>query len=175
MKVHYDVNTGRVTGYTTFGNAPVNSLDLGESINYDFIYPLDEYSVINDTIVHSGVSPEKLNTLKTAKLSDLENHFINVENNTGTLFSTVSNINIHARRKDKDNMLSLINYMNRNSLTTMVFKGVGSESADVTVTDMQNMVAEIEDYGITLYATKWQLESAIMAATTEAELDAITW
>lgn len=105
MKVHFDDVTKRVTGYTSIGEAPLGSLDLGEGVDFDFTFDFDEYEVQNSIVVHVGPSVEKLAEQQAELLlyfTGLTEQFIQDkvdDYNTlnGTAFGSVHNCESYSR------------------------------------------------------------------------------
>ena len=80
MKIHFDDVTKRVTGYTTFGEAPTGSFDAGD---FEFLHDPDEYEVQGNSIVHVGPSAEKIAaalpktvTMRQARLALLQSSLL---------------------------------------------------------------------------------------------------
>ena len=77
-------------------------------------------------------------------------------------------------KNDRENCKILLNYMQRNNVNNIMYVG-HKESVDITVEQLQDLIIEMEEYGLNLYNYKWVLESEIEAAKTIKDLEAITW
>lgn len=83
---------------------------------------------------------------------------------------------VDADRQDKSNVEELLDYCLRMGLPgTDQFRIHDNSFLAASVADLKTIINEIQEFGLGLYATKWQREMAIDAATTEAEIVAITW
>lgn len=77
-------------------------------------------------------------------------------------------------RNDKQNLQTLISYLERKGLTGASYKGY-TESATASVSDLKVLMNEMEDYGLYLYNKKWGKETEVDNCTSKEDLDAITW
>ena len=78
-------------------------------------------------------------------------------------------------REDKDNFQELLDYCIRKSLPGVTIRLYHNEYADVTPTQLQTIIHEIQEHGLGIYQRKWAKEKAIEMAATETKIKAITW
>ena len=77
-------------------------------------------------------------------------------------------------KNDRENCKILLNYMQRNNVNNIMYVG-HTESVDITVEQLQDLIVEMEEYGLSLYNYKWNLESEIEKAKTIEDLGVIQW
>lgn len=112
----------------------------------------------------------KINEIITAFENELQNgHFI----------STILGIEVDCRRSitknDKQNVEGLISNMTRNSKAFINYVGYTEIKQNVTINDLQILVAEMEDHVLGLYEKKWMKQSEIENTSTIEELNNINW
>lgn len=80
-------------------------------------------------------------------------------------------------RDDIDNLSRLRDRLLETGTTssTVTIRDKGNQFHTVTVAELSEIVGELTDFGLGLYAKKWQLETAIDSAITVEEVEAITW
>lgn len=93
---------------------------------------------------------------------------------------TVRSIRMDARRSasknDLQNMEALSKFMFANSMaTTAIIDATNTEHSDITISEIDQIAADIRAFGIMLFAKKSGINKIIDAATTTAEIEAITW
>jgi len=118
-------------------------------------YPLsvDDYKIIKPLEIKVAFEKEFTNRTFTSSLG------FNVDNRrSGSKF-------------DKDNVKSLIDL----GADPVQFKDADGVIHSLTQAELQTMHTEMIQDGLGLYQKKWTLEGQIEAATTIAELEAITW
>ena len=107
------------------------------------------------------------NSKKASIKADME-----AEANNGEFTSSLGFV-INARRSstknDLQNIYSLID------LGVTEFMDADNIIRSVTANDLQMIKNEMQQYGLSLYQKKWNLQAQVDAATTQAELDAIVW
>lgn len=93
-------------------------------------------------------------------------------------YSETLKIDVDCRRADTkhdmENVKILINEMTRENIKETLYKG-HSEYATVTIEDLDNLIIEMEKYGLLLYQTKQIAEEQIKNAKTIEDLKVITW
>jgi len=80
---------------------------------------------------------------------------------------------IDADHKAKDNVASLIEYMQNNEITEEEFRDAHNDFHPVTVANLETIKAEIIEAGLSYYKAKWAKEKAIKAAKTSKEVEAV--
>lgn len=125
--------------------------------------------------------PTKDNNLEMAKEAQLP--FITMgfdkELEEGHFLSSTLGIEVDCRRSDKkndkQNVEGLISNMTRNSKATVNYVGYSEIKTGVTKTQLEELVAEMEDHVLGLYEKKWMKQSEIQSATTIQEVKSISW
>ena len=103
------------------------------------------------------------------------------ENNlsNGVFDSTILNMKVDCRRSntknDLQNVQGLISYMTRNSISTIDYVGYTEIKTNVTISMLETLVEEMQDYALTLYNKKWQIETLINSCSSKEELETINW
>lgn len=120
---------------------------------------------------------ESFDLIKKAKKSEIVQSFDKALSD-GKFMSTVLEIEVDYRRgankNDMQNLQTLISYMKRNSISETVYKGY-EEDKTCSVSDLEVLLTEMEDYGLYLYQKKWQLEQDAAVCNNKEELDKIVW
>lgn len=135
----------------------------------------------NRSKIEYALVPTKDNNLEMAKEAQLP--FITIgfdkELEEGHFLSSVLGIEVDCRRSDKkndkQNVEGLISNMIRNSKATVDYVGYTDIKTGVTKTQLELLVAEMEDHVLSLYEKKWGLQTQIQNATTIQEIKAISW
>lgn len=134
-----------------------DSID-GEIVELEDTYDLEHY--VN----------EKKSEIRQA----FENDFV-----IGKFYSSTLGITVDCRRSgtkhDLENVRILKSRMERNSITSETYIGHGGQTATVTITDIDNLIVEMEEFGYNLYVKKWAKEEQINNCTTKEEIQAISW
>jgi hypothetical protein len=116
--------------------------------------------------------------LQNAKLNEIIFSF-DSEIAAGHFASSALGIDVDCRRSglknDLQNVQGLISYMSRKSISSIEYVGYSETITGVTVSMLESLCAEMEDYVLALYQKKWSLEVMVAAAKTETELKAIAW
>ena len=112
---------------------------------------------------------QSLEDYKIGALTHVKFIYDELFNEKGSFDSVHAGIEIDARRRDIQNITSLINFTSRNSVLEVEYKGV-SELVTISSDLLPSILAEMEDYGIGLYAKKFKLESDINLATSVDEI-----
>jgi hypothetical protein len=144
--------------------------------SYTFKKPFnDPCNFINDEWVIDQIS--LLQNKKEEKKNEIDSSF-NLNCSEGHFLSISLGIEVDCRRSDvkndKQNVESLISYMHRNNINTLIYPGYGAD-APATKQQLQDLVYEMEDYGVILYAKKKELKRAIDHSTTVEQVQAIVW
>lgn len=118
-----------------------------------------------------------LQKYKDAKYQEINNAFDNTFS-SGVMDSVVAGIKIDVRRSatknDLQNASGLIKKMDREGWTSIEYVGYNS-TAVLTRSQMDELVAEMEDWGFDAYQYKWQLWYQVSTAKTIEEVKAIIW
>lgn len=93
----------------------------------------------------------------------------------GRGLTTSLGLKVDCDRMDLENFQVLLESCNRKGLAGATIRLHDNTFAEVTVEDLQTIINEIQEYGLSLYQRKWAKESAIEQAATEAQIKAITW
>ena len=82
-----------------------------------------------------------------------------------------------SQREDIDNLSRLRDRLLETGTTSTVatIRDRSNQFHQVTVAELAEIVGELTDFGLGLYAKKWQLEAAIDAAETVEEIQGINW
>ena len=116
--------------------------------------------------------------IKSTKLNEITSSFEN-ELQNGHFLSVTLGIEVDCRRSatknDKQNVEGLISNMSRNSKATVNYVGYSEIKTNVTKTQLETLVAEMEDHVLALYEKKWMKQSEIQSATTVEQVKAIGW
>jgi hypothetical protein len=114
---------------------------------------------------------------KTDRIAVIQDSFDNAMA-TGYFMSTALGINIDCRRaatkNDLQNIQTLLAKMNREGWTSVEYVGY-TETKVATKANIEAMIIEMEDYALGLYQYKWVKWSAIQAATTIQQIEAVVW
>lgn len=100
-----------------------------------------------------------LKQAKDRKVNELKGEQLRLEQQVGEVESSLGFV-VHARRNDKDNAQSLINSMTRKKHTTVEFKSKEGNHS-LTKKQLQTIIDEIEDYGLSLYQERWAKEAIV--------------
>ena len=96
----------------------------------------------------------------------------------GIFQSTALGIKVDCRRNsinnDLQNVQGLISTMTRNNISQINYVGY-EQTAVATIAKLTTLTYEMEDFALSLYQKKWEKESALTAATTIEQVNAITW
>lgn len=133
--------------------------------------------VVAEPPVEPPPTPPTLEDLRLAKYAELSADFDNALANgeVTTSLGFTMNCRRSATKNDLQNMETLLSSMQRKGLATTAVKDATGEMRTVTQANLQQIIAEMEDYGLALYQRKFSLEAQAKAATTEAELKVIVW
>lgn len=80
---------------------------------------------------------------------------------------------VDANDRANRDVSGLISQMEMTSVSTTQFCDANNDFHEVTLDNLKTLQLELTQYAQSLYATKWQLRSAIEAATSVDELNAI--
>ena len=115
--------------------------------------------------------------IKEKKKKDITQAFDN-ELSNGKFMSAVLGIEVDYRRgankNDMQNVQALISYMERNEVTSIVYRGADHHT-EATLENLKTLLHEMEDYGLYLYQKKWSVRDAASRCETQEELDEVNW
>ena len=115
--------------------------------------------------------------MKEKKKRDITQAFDN-ELSNGKFMSTILGIEVDYRRgankNDMQNVQALISYMERNEVESVIYRGADHHK-EATLSDLQALLHEMEDYGLYLYQKKWSVRDAASRCETQEELDLVNW
>lgn len=148
--------------------APDNLAATFDSATMTFIEPVQPQPSIDD--------------YKKYKLNEINGAFVNAMV-IGVIDFTIPSsgivTKIDARRdgvnNDLENVKGLIDYMQVNNLTTIMFRCNDDIEREFTLNDLVELSKALLQYGLGLYQKKHALEDAVKNATTIEEVMAITW
>lgn len=80
-----------------------------------------------------------------------------------------------AAQEDIDNLTRLRNRMQETLAETVQIRDKRNQFHTVSVNDLTEIVGELVDFDLSLYGRKWLLESAIDAAETVEDVEAVVW
>jgi|SRR5271157_1797423 len=120
----------------------------------------------------------KLNYNKQLKKDFIKESFL-LQFDLGFTSPTL-NIKVDCRRNldsnDLQNYQALYEHMVANSIPSINIRLFDNTMSDaLTQAQIHTLIFELIGYGLYLYNKKWQLENAIDACTTQAQLDALEW
>ncbi len=175
MKIHYDTETKKVTGYTTLGEAPLPYIEIAD---FEFTNDLEDYEVQSGTVVHIGKSAEalakNLNTKKTEKLAKLRSDFDSAVN---ALVSNIPPHEIASWRKQEEQARAWVN--DNTAQTPMIDVLLTARNMGETKLELVNSIIANADAYEAVYAPllgKYQsLNKAVNSANNTSEVEAITW
>jgi len=112
--------------------------------------------------------------LKAVQASRIRDGFLQAPLN-GHL--TSSGVQMDAKREDIDNLTRLRDRLleTGTTSTTTNIRDYDNQFHTVTVAQLSEIVGELVDFGLGLYARKWELEQALATASTEEEVLAVVW
>lgn len=137
---------------------PVNNATMAE---YS-----DRYEVIA-----KPAPPDPVIVRKSEMLEELNTAWLEAEA-TGTV--TVDGITIDATSRSNRDIEGLIISMEAQGIASTVFCDANNSFHDVTLTQLKNFQLAVIGLGQRIYERKWELRTAIEAAETLEELEAIT-
>lgn len=114
-----------------------------------------------------------LDSLKAEKLAEINAAFEETEIN-GHVQSSLG-FEIDANETANRNVEGLIKILSAHDVADTLFCDYNNEMQSVTLEQLKMIQLEIIGYGQGLYLKKWELRDAVIAATTEAELNAVCW
>jgi len=82
-----------------------------------------------------------------------------------------------AKREDIDNLSRLRDRLveTGTTSTTTTIRDYDNQFHTVTIAELSEIVGELVDFGLGLFARKWELEQVLAAAETEEEVLAVAW
>ena len=112
--------------------------------------------------------------LKAVQASRIRDGFLLAPLNGHT---TTSGIKMDAQREDIDNLTRLRDRLleTGTTSTTTTIRDYNNQFHTVTVAQLSEIVGELVDFGLGLYARKWELEQALAAAASERDVLAVVW
>lgn len=143
------------------------------------IYDEDEEQIRSKTYIelYKGnlLSFDKIQEFKT---NDIVLAF-ELDFQNGHFLSNSLGIEVDCRRSpvknDKQNVEGLISNMKRKNKSTINYVGYTDICPNVTIEQLEELVAEMEDYVLGLYEKKWMLQNQITASSTIEEIENINW
>lgn len=90
---------------------------------------------------------------------------------------TAGGFKMDTKREDIDNLSILRDRLveTGTTSTTTTIRDYDNQFHTVTVAELSEIAGELIDFGLGLFARKWELEQALAAAKTEEEVLAVTW
>jgi hypothetical protein len=110
--------------------------------------------------------------LKAVQASRLRDGFTQAPLNG---YVTTSGIKMDSIREDLDNLKIVRDRMAETGKATETIRDYDNGYHVVTLAELSEMIGELADFGISLYARKWQLEVELAAAESEAAVLAVRW
>lgn len=180
-----DDNKYTVTDCLMLPYMPITFILVENGIKLVNLFFDDWYKKEPQKFNRSGViieaEPTIKNNLDLAKqhaISQIKGSFKQAFEN-GHFISNSLGIEVDCRRNgddnDKQNVEGLISNMTRNSKATVNYTGYSEIKTGVTKTQLEELVAEMEDHVLSLYEKKWMKQLEIQSATTIEEVKAIVW
>jgi hypothetical protein len=144
---------------------------------YDYIESElnDNTHVIDGIAVYISPPPPPFEDLKKHKKNEIKRAFETAFYQGYTTQGFTENFKIDCRREDKDNLESLVRYMNKKNVSSTTLRDFDNNyHTGVTKQDIDMLIDELIEYGLYLYQHKWEKEAEISMAT-EENIDTITW
>jgi len=115
-----------------------------------------------------------LDGLKAVQASRIRDGFVQAPLNG---YLTAGGFKMDAKREDIDNLSRLRDRLveTGTTSTTTTIRDYDNQFHTVTVAELSEIVGELVDFGLGLFARKWELEQTLAAAETEEEVLAIAW
>ena len=90
---------------------------------------------------------------------------------------TASGFKMDAKREDIDNLSRLRDRLveTGTTSTTTTIRDFDNQFHTVTVAELSEIIGELVDFGLGVFARKWELEQVLAAAETEEEVLAVVW
>lgn len=110
--------------------------------------------------------------MKAVQSSRLRDSFIQASLNG---YMTTSGIKMDAKRDDIDNLTRLRDRLAETGTDSTTIRDYDNQFHTVTIAELSEIVGELVDFGLGLFARKWELELELAATETEEEILAVRW
>jgi hypothetical protein len=142
------------------------------------IYDVDQKIIRDKTIYELAETKEiSIDSLKKYQ-SDIISKAFDHELQNGHFMSNILGIEVDCRRSstknDLQNVQGLIDHLQRNGKTSVSYFGY-ADRVLATVSQLEDVIKEMQDYFLVLYEKKWLKESQILSATMIEQVKAIVW
>jgi hypothetical protein len=128
------------------------------------------------TYVAPTTIPPSVASVQAARLNNLTNEMNAILANGYMTQNLPTNFCVNSTRDDLQNFQLALVFAQNNNLTTLnVPDHFGVMQQNITLADLQDMINELIAYGMGLFAQMWQMQTEINAATTPAQVAAISW
>jgi len=158
----------------------ISSLDFqlpeGCGLVLDNSIPLQKPYSYNIPKIENGIFigwDISLPQLKLYKLAYITEQFNSCE--TKGFFSQTIQKKINSSREDKDNMQSLLTYMEQKNLAYTAFRLYDNSIIYITQEQLRNMLTELLEYGVWIYQHKWELQARVNSCNTVEEVLEVVW
>ena len=120
----------------------------------------------------TDTTTDPIAALKSVQASYLRDGF-NQAPLTG--FVTTFGIKVDCKQSDVSLLTMLYNRLLQTGATSTELMDYNNVSQTVTVIELGQIISEMTDYGLSVYAHKWAQAAALAAATTAEEVQAVVW
>ena len=174
LQVVYDTNTGQVLQWQDtdkYNYAPIPSnLSTLEVTQDQWNNQQGEWFVANGQLTQQM----PLSIAQSRQLSIIKTAFNQAMISPYT--STVLSKPVDYNQQSLLNVQGLITYLQANpTITSIQFRCAYNNFIQLTLTQLQSLLLEMIQYGLSLHQKKWTLESEINNATTISAVQSITW
>lgn len=120
----------------------------------------------------STITSNPVDGMKAVQASRLRDSFIQAPLN-GCM--TTSGIKMDVKRDDIDNLTRLRDRLIETGTGSTTIRDYENVFHVVTVVQLSGIIGELVDFGLGLFARKWELEQMLGAAKTAEEVQAVVW
>ena len=167
VKEQRDIETNELTGYILDGMSV--PLDKGNRHYKD----IQEWIAQGNTPEPAYTEQERFEYLKNKKVEEIKSSF-NQAVNAG--YACSNGITMNSNIDDIDKLQKGYDLAIKNGLSTMDIRDYNNAThTGIALSDVDTMLLELGNNYAALLKHKWDLVDSVNAATTQADLDAITW
>ncbi len=125
-----------------------------------------------ETGTEMRMTVDPITGLKAVQTSHIRDGFVMAPLN-GCI--TTGGIKMDAKRDDIDNLTRLRDRLTETGTDSTTIRDYDNQFHVVTVEELSGIIGELVDFGLGLYARKWELEQTLAAAETEEEVLSVVW
>lgn len=116
--------------------------------------------------------PIPLETLKAQKTARIKQAFLNWRNNEATLISSLG-FKVDSNERANTDVAGLLVAYEENQYALITFRDADNEFHVLSYAQVKTLQKEIVENGSYAYTQKWELDTQVASATTQADLDAV--